>query len=323
MDRKKLQTLLAVTEHRSFSGASRVLGTVQSNVSAHISKLEAELGVTLIDRATNEPTAEGLAVVERARRIESEFTSLDSDLAFMRDVVSGSVRLGMIGTTARWLVPPMLRRLWDEYPEVHVEILDAPTSSLVLGVSTGTVDLGVINLPLEEPELTVEPLFAEDRLLIAPSNHPLYERDVVSLEELAEHDLLLEARGTAFRDVLDKAASEYGVELRARAEFDGMRLVASLAFAGFGAGVVPASAVSAGVEGPEWTAVSITGMPTRSVGLVRRRKGLPSAAERVIARMIREVTRDEAPNISGIRPADDSPAANPDRSDDSEGIGLH
>ncbi len=323
MDRKKLQTLLSVTEHRSFSAASRALGTVQSNVSAHISKLEAELGVTLIDRATNEPTAEGRAVVERARRIESEFTSLDSDLAFMRDVVSGSVRLGVIGTTARWLVPPMLRRLWDEYPDVHVEILDAPTTSLVLGLSTGTVDLGVINLPLEEPELAVEPLFAEDRVLIAPSDHPLFDREVVSLEELAEYELLLEAKGTAFRDVLDKAASEFGVELRARAEFDGMRLLASLAFAGFGAGVVPASAISAGVAGPEWKAVSITGMPPRSVGLVRRRKGLPSAAERVVARMIREVTRLEGPDISGVRPADEPPGSHANQSDRSGGVGLH
>ncbi len=300
MDRKKLKTLVAVTEHRSFSGAARALGTVQSNVSAHISKLESELGVTLIDRATNEPTAEGRAVVERARRIEGEFAALDSDLAFMRDVVSGSIRLGVIGTTARWLVPPLLRRLWDLYPEVHVEVLDAPSTSLVLGLTTGDVDIGVINLPLEEPELRVEKLFEEERIVIAPAGHPLFQRDVVGMEELSEHPLLLEAPGTAFRDVLDTAAREFGVELTARAEFDGMRLLASLAFAGFGAGVVPASAISAAAVGGEWKSVRITGMPTRSVGLVQRRKGLPSAAERVVGQVIREVVHQESPGIAGV-----------------------
>jgi DNA-binding transcriptional LysR family regulator len=81
MDRKQLRALVAVAEHRSFSGAARSLDTVQSNISAHIARLERELGLTLIDRATTEPTHEGRAVLERARRIEAEFEALDSDVA--------------------------------------------------------------------------------------------------------------------------------------------------------------------------------------------------------------------------------------------------
>jgi LysR family hydrogen peroxide-inducible transcriptional activator len=171
---------------------------------------------------------------------------------------------------------------------------------LVLGLTTGDVDIGVINLPLDEPELRVEKLFEEERIVIAPLGHPLFQREVVGMEELSEHPLLLEAPGTAFRDVLDTAAREFGVELKARAEFDGMRLLASLAFAGFGAGVVPASAISAAAVGGAWKSVRITGMPTRSVGLVQRRKGLPSAAERVVGQVIREVVVQESPTIAGV-----------------------
>lgn len=127
MDRKQLRAFVAVAEQRSFSGGARALGTVQSNVSAHIARLEKELGVTLIDRSTNEPTDEGRAVLERARRIEAEFDALDADVASLRDVVSGSVRLGAIGTTARWLVAPLLTSLSEHYPEIRVIILDATT----------------------------------------------------------------------------------------------------------------------------------------------------------------------------------------------------
>jgi LysR family hydrogen peroxide-inducible transcriptional activator len=299
MDRKQLRTLLAVVENRSFSGAARALGTVQSNVSAHVSRLEKELGTTLIDRATNEPTSEGRAVVERARRIEAEFSALDSDLAFLRDVVVGSVRLGMIGTTARWLVPPLLRSLWEQHPRVHVVVLDAPTTALVSAAAGGDVDLAVINMPVDDPDLLVDPLFSEERVLIAPQGHPLHDREEVTLADLAQHDLLLEARGTAFRDVLDGAAAAAGVELRARAEFDGMRLLASLAFAGFGAGIVPASAVPTGVEGP-WRLVRLVDIPARGVGLVRRRRGLPGAAERAVAQLIAEVVASEAGAVPGI-----------------------
>jgi LysR family hydrogen peroxide-inducible transcriptional activator len=302
MDRRQLRALVAVAEHHSFSAAARSLDTVQSNVSAHVARLEKELGVTLIDRATNEPTDEGRVVLERARRIEAEFEALDSDVASLRDVISGQVRLGVIGTTARWLVPPLLTELARRYPEVSVVVLDATTSSLVLNLVSGAVDLAVVNLPLDDPELSVEPLFDEDRVLVVPSTHPLYDRTSVTLDELVEHELLLEAPGTAFRDVLDAAAAQQGVRLRPKAEFDGMRLLASLAFAGYGAGIVPASAAPAGVGG-DWRRVAVEGVPGRSVGLVRRRRGLPSAAQRVVAEAIRSVVAAEAAGPSGIYPA--------------------
>ncbi|MTA63692.1 MAG: LysR family transcriptional regulator, partial [Actinobacteria bacterium] len=235
MDRKQLKAFMAVVELHSFSAAARSLDTVQSNVSAHVSRLENELGVTLIDRATTEPTDEGRAVLSRARRIEAEFEALDSDVASLRDEVSGTVRLGSIGTVARWLVPLLLTDLALNFPQVSVIILDATTSSLVLNLLSGAVDLAVVNLPLDEVELKVDPLFDEDRVLIAPRAHPLYEYESITIEEVVHHELLLEAPGSPFRARLEQVAAEQGVRLRPKAQFDGMRLLASLVFSGFGA----------------------------------------------------------------------------------------
>ena len=299
MDRKQLRALVAVAENRSFSAAARSLDTVQSNVSAHVARLERELGLTLIDRATTAPTHEGQAVLARARRIEQEFEALDSDVASLHDEISGQVRLGAIGTTARWLVPPLLERLAEHHPLVRVVVLDATTSSLVLNLLSGAVDLAVVNLPVDEAELLVEPLFDEDRVLIVPAGHPLHDRDSVRLEELVEHELLLEAPGTAFRGVLDGVAAEKGVPLRPKAEFDGMRLLASLAFAGFGAGVVPASAAPSNVGG-DWRRVALAGVPGRTVALVRRRRGMPSAAQRVVEDAIGRVVTSDAVRPEGL-----------------------
>lgn len=301
MDRKQLRAFVSVADHRSFSAGARALGTVQSNVSAHIARLERDLGVTLIDRATNEPTDEGRAVLERARRIEAEFEALDADVASMRDVVSGSVRLGAIGTTARWLVPPLLTSVTDDYPEIRVIILDATTTSLVLNLISGTIDIAIINLPIDDPDILVEPLFDEDRILIVPAGHTLYERDRVTLTELAGHELLLEARGTAFRDVLDAAAREQGIELRPKAELDGMRLLASLVFSGFGAGIVPASAIPSNLDG-SWRRIPVDGVPGRSVGLARRRRGQLTAAQRAVAERIRHTITTNAANVEGVYP---------------------
>jgi len=292
---------VAVGEHRSFSAAARALHTVQSNVSTHVSRLEREMGVSLVDRSTMELTEEGAVVAARARRIEAEFSALESDVASMRDEIRGRVRIGVIGTTARWLVPPLLEALNARHPAISVVVLDATTSSLVPQLVAGQIDLAVVNLPVSDPDVSIEPLFDEDRLLVAPPGHPLHSRRSVTLADLAEYPLLLEAEGTAFRDEVDAEAAALGIRLQAQAEFDGMRLLASLAFAGFGAAILPASAAPHSVDGA-WRRVPITDVSSRSVGLARRKRGLPSAAERAVADVITSVVATDAPKQDGLHP---------------------
>src|SRR5690606_19303498 len=135
-------------------------------------------------------------------------------------------------------------------------VLDAVTSSLIPQVVGGLVDFAIVNMPVADPELIVEPLFDEDRVLIAPLDHPLAAYDTVPLAEVARHDLLLPPDGTSFRGELEHDAAALGVELTARAEVDGMRLLASLAFQGFGATIVPSGAVPTYVSG-DWKIVWI------------------------------------------------------------------
>lgn len=299
MDLKQLRALLAVSEHHSFSAAARALHTVQSNVSTHVSRLERELDVTLIDRSTNELTAEGRVVSERARRIESELAALHSDLTALRDVVTGEVKLGVIGTTARWLVPPLIEAASSNYPEVSFVVLDAPSSTLVPQLVDGHIEMAVVNLPIDEPDVTTKPLFREDSVLVMPADHRLRERASVSFTDLAGEPLLLPARGTALRDELDACAATAEVELHAKAEVDGVRLLASLVFAGFGAAVLPATAAPSWIGG-EWRSVPIEGLGGRGVGLARRRRGLPSAADRAIADLVVDVVRREAAAQPGV-----------------------
>ncbi|HEY2813803.1 MAG TPA: LysR family transcriptional regulator [Acidimicrobiales bacterium] len=301
MDLRQLNALVAVAEHKSFSSAARALHTVQSNISTHVARLERELGVTLIDRTTSTLTDAGVVVVQRATRVQRELEALVADVAAVHDEIAGVVRIGVIGTTARWLVPPLLESMAARYPRVRVVVVDATTTSLLPQVHTGQLDLAVVALPVHDPDVESEQLFEEDLLVIAPTDHPLAERDRVTFAELAEHDLLLEPPGTVFRDDLEVQAAKAGVTLRAKAEVDGMRLVASLAFEGFGAAVLPASAAPRWLRGG-WKVVAVDGLTGRSVGLIRRRRGLPSAPARAIADTLRSVVAEEAAGQPGIRP---------------------
>lgn len=299
MDLRQLTALLAVAEAGSFSAAARALHTVQSNISTHIARLERELGVTLVDRSSGSLTEEGQAVASRARHIQGELEALGADVAALRDEVTGTVRLGCIGTSARWLVPLVLEEVTRQHPKVHVIVVDATTTSLVPRLLADELDLAVVNLPITTPELVAEHLFDEDRILIAPDGHPLATVDRVPFAELGDYELLLEPSGTTFRDELDREASEAGIELRAQAEVDGLRLIASLAFQGFGAAIVPATAAPEWLEG-SWRRVRIDGLARRSVGLARRQRGLLSAPARALHAALTAVVDANGERLVGV-----------------------
>ena len=299
MDLKQLTALLAVSEHGSFSAAARAIHTVQSNVSTHIARLEKELGAELVDRSSGDLTEEGEAAVARARRIQAELSALSADVAAVRDEVIGDVRLGMIGSVGRWLVPDVFDTLRERQPGVHLVVVDATTTSLLPQLLDGSLDLAVVNLPVADPQLQAEGLFDEERILVVPTGHPLADRDEVSITDLAPHGLVLEPRGTAFRDELDRAAAGVGVELSVFAEVDGMTLVASLAFRGHGPAVLPATATMLEPAG-EWTTVRIPDLVGRGVGVARRRGGRLAAPARVVDEVIREVVERDGPRYAGV-----------------------
>lgn len=299
MDLRQLAALTAVADHHSFSAAARALHTVQSNISTHVARLEREVGATLVHRSSGQLTDAGELVVSRARRVQAELDALTADVSSSLGQVSGQVRLGVIGTTGRWLLPVLLRRMAEAHPNVRLVTIDATTTSLVPQLATGRLDLAVVNLPVVDPDVDVEVLFEEDHVLLAPVDHPLVNADRRSLADLADTPLLLEPPGTGFRDDLDADAARVGVSLVPQAEVDGMRLLASLAYQGFGAAILPASAVVASSDAA-WRVIPLEGTTPRAVGLATPRRGRLSAPARATVDLVRAVVADDVPTRPGL-----------------------
>lgn len=300
MDLKQLAALVAIADHGSFSAAARALYTVQSNVSAHIARLESELGVSLVERSNGTLTDEGALVVDRARRVLRDVDDISAELAAPGAAVAGETRIGVIGTTARWLMPEILPRLGVEYPEVHPIVFEGSTSALVPRLLGGQLDGAIVHLPVDEPELHIEPLFAEDLMLVLPADHPLAERDVVSLRALAGEPLLLPPKSAVLRQMIDRAATAAGVTLHAQAEIDGVRLLASLAFEGFGAAIVPATATPSWLRG-NFHRVAVPELPRRVVGWVQRRRPIPGPATRAALDVLRALVAVRGPDMAGVQ----------------------
>ncbi|MEM8922016.1 MAG: LysR family transcriptional regulator [Actinomycetota bacterium] len=301
MDLRQLQAFLAVVDHGGFTAAAKATHTVQSNVSTHVARLERELDATLIDRATGRPTQEGEAVLVRVRRIQNELSSLESDVSSLRGSPRGVVRVGIIGTTARWLAPILADELTAAAPDIQLVVADSTTRSQELRLLDGELDLGVVALPVDDAEIITHPLFTEDHIAVGPTDHPLVRSGAaVSLEQLARYPLLLAAPGTPFRHEVEDAFRQAGLRISPKMEVDGLRLLASMAFQGIGISIVPATAAPGWIGGP-WTRIPVNGLSHRTVGIANRRRGMPTVAAQMAERVIRQIVVTRAPEVPGLR----------------------
>jgi DNA-binding transcriptional LysR family regulator len=289
---RQLEALVEIDERGSFSAAATALGTVQSNVSARIARLERELDATLVDRATGRLTEEGAAVALRGRRILAEVDAAAADVVALGSDVAGTVGIGVLGTVGRWLAPQLLGAVRERHPRVALRLVEGTSSTLEPQLAAGTLDLAVVTLPLHVDTLSTSPLFDEDLVLVVPAGHPLTRvRGPIPFGALADLELLLPLEGTALRDELEAAAATAGVRLSPAIELDGLRTLASLAFDGYGPALLPATAVPRHLR-DRFALVEVEGLGRRHVGIAVRRHGLPSAPSRVVRTLLESLVAD-------------------------------
>ena len=244
MEIRQLEALVGIADHGTFSSAADALGTVQSNISNRIARLEAELETELIDRTTGALTESGAVVVERARRVLSEVAAITSDVSELNADIRGNVSLGMIGTAGRWIVPLLLEAQRATYPHIALRITEGTNSVIEPQLVNGQLDIAVLAWPVLAPELTEIDLFSEDLVLIVDKKHPLAELASVNFATLADYELLLPFPGTPIRREIDDSARAQGVDLKPVIELDGLRTIASMTFDGHGPSILPATMLS-------------------------------------------------------------------------------
>ena len=309
MELKHLRALVGIADSGSFSGAAEVLGTVQSNISAHVARLERELEVALVDRSSGHLTDEGAVVVARARRMIGELDAMVADVVALRQEITGTVRAGMIGTTGRWLVPLLFARLREQQPSVHLNVGDGTTMTLEPQLVSGHLDVAIVTLPVHGEELAATPLFEEDLMLVVPVEHPLAlcekggRRPAPSPSRCsATSSWCCRWPAPSYGARSTRRCGAAGVTLRPAMELDGLRMIASLTFDGYGPAILPATAVPGHLR-ERFCMLALEGLAPRHVGIALRSRGMPSAPTRVVIETLHEVVNDAASRPEGLRPS--------------------
>jgi LysR family nitrogen assimilation transcriptional regulator len=300
MEIRQLEALVGIADHRTFSGAADVLGTVQSNISTRIARLEGELGTALVNRATGQLTESGEIVVHRARRILNELGAIASDVSELNADIHGKVSLGMIGTAGRWVVPLLLQAQRTTYPHIALRITEGSNSTIEPQLVNGQLDIAVLAWPVLAPELVETDLFSEDLVVIVDTKHPIARtKKALSLAELTQYELLLPLTGTPIRREIDEACHAQGVQLKPLIEVDGLRTIASMTFDGHGPSILPATMLSQHLR-DKFVAVHIEHIAKRRVSFVSRRFGFPAAPVRAIQALLIDVVRNAVDAPDGV-----------------------
>jgi DNA-binding transcriptional LysR family regulator len=297
---RQLEALVGIADHGTFSSAAEVLGTVQSNISTRIARLEGELGTELVNRATGALTESGEIVVVRARRILSELGAIASDVSELSADIHGKVSLGMIGTAGRWIVPLLLEAQRETYPHIALHITEGTNSTIEPQLVHGQLDIAVLAWPVTAGELSEVDLFSEDLVVIVDRNHEIARSGAsITLAELAQYELMLPLSGTPIRREIDEACHDQGVELHPLIEVDGLRTIASMTFDGYGPSILPATMLSKHLR-DKFVAVHIANLRRRRVSLVSRRFGFPAAPVRAIQALLIDVVKNAVNVPDGV-----------------------
>ena len=202
MNLRDLKYLVALADYRHFGKAADASFVSQPTLSTQIKKLEEELGVALVERAPRKVmlTPVGREVVERARRILAEVEQMGEIARRSRDPEAGAVRLGLFPTLGPYLLPHVVPRIRDRFPQLELLLVEEKSDVLLQRLREGTLDAALLALPVHDDQLHAEFLFEEPFLLAVPESHPLAMHGPLSLDDLASQPLLLLEVGHCLRD---------------------------------------------------------------------------------------------------------------------------
>lgn len=199
---RQLRYFDALARFRHFGIAASHCAVTQPALSTQIQDLEQKLGVVLVERRHKNVslTPAGRDIAERAARILAEVRALTEYAHGSTHPMSGRLHLGVIPSVAPYLLPPVLPALRERYPDLQLRIRETQTQLLVEELANGVLDLLLLALPIDHPEIETLMLY-EDRFFLAVPPYRNFESAPMATTDFVKSDrLLLLEEGHCLRD---------------------------------------------------------------------------------------------------------------------------
>jgi LysR family hydrogen peroxide-inducible transcriptional activator len=247
----ELKYIVAVARARHFGHAAEACFVAQPTLSVAIKKLEDELGVTLFERGGSEVsvTPLGAQIVAQAERVLEQTAAIKELAKQNKDPLAGPLRLGVIYTIAPYLLPPLVKTMIDNVPQMPLVLQENFTTKLLEQLRQGELDAAILALPLPEHGMMIQELYDEPFVVAVPRHHPWAERKEIPADDLKKETMLLLGSGHCFRDQVLEVCPEMarfsagGNGMQRTFEGSSLETIRHMVASGIGLTVLPRASV--------------------------------------------------------------------------------
>ncbi|MFA5700300.1 MAG: LysR family transcriptional regulator [Desulfuromonas sp.] len=229
MDLRQLRFFLEVARCGSFTRATERLHISQPALSIAIRKLEEELEVRLFNRRDRKITltAEGEVLARHAREIQRKVTLARQELADLRGLLKGEVRIGLTPMLSSCFLPKIISAFKQRYPALQISISGDSAWNLSRQIEQGKIDMGIIAGPVPEG-FDSHHLLRDEVVACVPRNHPFARRGHIPIRELLSEPLIHFKTGYHLREMIDALAEQEGMTPMVVAESNLFSLIVNL-----------------------------------------------------------------------------------------------
>lgn len=292
LELKRLKVLAEVARCGSFSGAADAMDYSQPAISNNISRLELEVGATLLDRRRSggvQLTEAGSLLLGHAHILLEEMANAEEELSELIETSRRLVRLGAFATASATIVAHAVARFRTNQ-NVSFTLIEGEASEMFERLKSRQIDLAMVfddpRHPVPDDEaIELRYLYRDPMLVALPSQHPLAKEERVDIAALA-HEAWIEGAGreSPCSLILNGLCEEAGFDPRVSFNSGNYQVVLSLVGAGVGVALVPELAIPrSGVDPSVTLCRAQSEDPVRRIGVaVLRNRYRPPAAQAVL-----------------------------------------
>jgi DNA-binding transcriptional LysR family regulator len=291
VDLRQLEILRAVAETGSFTGAGQRLHLSQSAVSRQILLLEEELKEQLFLRLGRKVriTPTGTTLLGLSKRLFEDLDQTRASIVESQQRVIGNLRLVGGMTVCLYVFPPLLKAFRKDYPDVDVKVSAGATPRLIRQLRAGAADLGLLTLPVADPNLVSVPVMREELLLVTAPQHPLARRRNITPQDLVRQPFVLFEQGSGSRKTIEEFFVKEQIAPKVVTETENVEIIKAFVRVGMGVTIIPYQAVAREVRAGTLFCARIAGQQlVRETGWVHLRL---NRVPRAVQEMMRTLER--------------------------------
>jgi DNA-binding transcriptional LysR family regulator len=220
----------------SLSRAAKELYLTQPSISHAIKQLEERLGLPLFIRTSRGVvlTQEGAVLYSYIEQSQLLISLAEEKLAALKNLESGELRIGGSDSLFKHYLLPYLERYHQLYPSIRLYLDHGTTPEIISFLKAGKIDMGVVRLPILDPQLSVAETIQLQECFVAGDRFRALKGKVLTLEQLLRYPLILFSRNSRARMAITEVVQSYGLKLDPAIEVGSVELLKEFARRGLG-----------------------------------------------------------------------------------------